>query len=348
MGVPASHTTVAKYETGKSVSSLLMLDALAAIYERSREWFFNRGSSFGGVRYRALKSVRVVDKRRFEGESLGWFLAYFAAEKKVNDPVDCPKGFEISADESGARVARQIRNYYKFQDLPIPSIVRLTENFGIHVIQVESEARIDGFSAMLGEVPVVVVNSKLSNDRIRMNVAHELSRHLFRNWVRGKALRESEIEKRAMECASHLLIPDAALEAAFALRSMIRLVQYKERYGISLAGMMFRARQSKLLDEGVYQRLRIEFRRLGWGKEEPGCVPPDRPTRMESLFEAAIQQRLLRLGEIAALAAADERVVLQRLVLAKGGTIGSTHDTRPFNPLRIDYVLLEQSDLKGS
>lgn len=347
-GIAASHTTVAKYETGKSIPPVAVLDALASIYGRNREWFHNPGPSFSGIQYRALKSVRVADKRNFEGQALGWFLAYFAAEEQVKDPVDRPKGFEIAPDETGADVARKIRDYYKFQGFPIPSVVRLAENFGIRVIQIESDARIDGFAAMLGKVPVVVVNSKLSNDRIRMNLAHELAHHLFSDCVRGGHLTEKEIEKRAMECASHLLIPDSPLKDAFALKSMVRLVQYKERYGISLAAMIYRAKQSRLLDEPLYQKLWIEFGRLGWRKEEPGYVPPDRPMRMESLLDAAIQQRLLSPKEIAALVGVDERVVLQRIVLAKGGTIESVDEDRPYNPMRIDHFRRDQNDFKES
>lgn len=350
MGHAVSHATVANHETGKSMPPVQILAAIASIYERDRNWFYNPGPSFTGVKYRALKAVRVSDKRSFEGESLGWFLAYLATEKKVKDPSVHPenflKDFVIEHNEPGASVAQKIRKYYKLGDYPIPSIVRLAEDFGIRVIQIESAARIDGFAAMLGEVHVVAVNSKLSNDRIRMNVAHELSHHLFKDCVAGKMLSDDEIEKRAMDCASHLLIPDKALEHAFKLKSMVRLVQYKERYGISLAGMIFRAKQSNLLSDRLYQKLWIEFGRLGWRKDEPGYVPPDRPMRMEALFDAAVQQRLLSLKEIATLAGVDERVVRRRIMLARGGTPEAMDGGRNLNPMRIDFYRHEQSDSK--
>jgi Zn-dependent peptidase ImmA (M78 family) len=344
MGRAVSHTTVANFEARRAVPSIELLDALAVIYERSRDWFYSSGPSFSGIQYRALKAVRVADKRKFEGESLGWMLAYIAAEQKVNDPAEAPRDFRIKRDETGAIVARRIRDYYKFGDYPIPSISRLAENFGIRVIQLESQARIDGMAAMLGSMRVVVVNTTLANDRLRMNLAHELAHHLFQDCLSDQQLDDADIERRAMECASHLLIPDGPLRAAFELQSMVRLVQYKERYGISLAAMIFRARQSGLLSERLYKQLWIEFGRLGWRKDEPGYVPPDRPVRMEALFDAAIEQRLMSIKEIATLAGVDERVVRQRVMLARGGAPEALESGLRFNPMRIDHYRREQSE----
>ena len=345
-GHAITHATLSNYETGKTVPPLAILGALALVYERSREWFYASGPSLTGVRYRALKAVRVADKRGFEGEALGWLSAYLAIETLVSDPPKAPANFTIKPTESGASVAKRIRDFYRLGSYPLPSAVRLAENFGIYVIQLASAARIDGFAAMLGSVPVVVVNSSLSNDRIRINVAHELAHHLFSDCVVGATLTEAEIEKRAMECGSHLLIPDEALVDAFALKSMVRLVQYKERYGVSLAAMIYRAKPAKLLTEREYQHLWIEFGRLGWRKDEPGYVPPDRPVRMEALFDAAVRENKTTFAEVATLAGVDERVVRQRVMSALGGTTETADGRRELNPMRIDNYRHDQTKSK--
>jgi Zn-dependent peptidase ImmA (M78 family)/transcriptional regulator with XRE-family HTH domain len=345
-GHAITHATISNYETGKTVPSVTILDALAAVYERGRDWFYAAGPSFTGVRYRALKAVRVGDKRSFEGEALGWLTAYLAVEKLVSDPLKAPANFTIKPTESGASVAKRIRDFYGFGTYPLPSAVRLAENFGIRVIQLASEARIDGFAAMLGKVPVVAVNSALANDRIRMNVTHELAHHLFSDCVSGGTLSEAEIEKRAMECGSHLLIPGEAIRDAFKLKSMVRLVQYKERYGVSLAAMIYRAKPAGLITEREYQHLWIEFGRLGWRKEEPGYVPPDRPVRMEALFDAAVRANKTSFAEIATLAGVDERVVRQRVMSELGGSPEGVEGRREMNPMRLDYYRLDQSRSK--
>jgi Zn-dependent peptidase ImmA (M78 family)/transcriptional regulator with XRE-family HTH domain len=345
-GHAITYATLSNYETGKTAPSIAMLEALAGLYERSRDWFYSTGPSFEGVKYRCLKAVRVSDKRNFEGEALQWLTAYLAAESRVNDPLKAPKDFAIKPAESGKVVARKIRTEYKFESFPIPSVVRLVENFGIRVVQVASDARIDGFAAMLGTTPCVVINSSLSHDRIRMNLAHELAHHLFSDCVDGASLSEAEIEKRAMDCGSHLLIPDEALADAFALKSMVRLVQYKERYGVSLAAMIYRAKPLKLITDREYEMLWMEFSRLGWRKEEPGYVSPDRPLRMEALFDAAVRQGKMTYAEISTIAGLDERVVRQRVMAALGGVVESVDAHRESNPMRIDRYRDEQNEAK--
>jgi Zn-dependent peptidase ImmA (M78 family) len=347
-GLNFSHMSLSNYETAKLPAPVSLIDALAEIYGRPREWFLNTGRLLTGVRYRALKAVKVADKRAFEGESLGWFQAYLSVEKSVNDPLKQPMGsFKVKSSESGAAVARRVRKHYHFcDDYPIPGVMRLVENFGVRVIQLHTDARIDGIAARLGNVAVVAVNQSLSNDRIRLNAAHELGHHLFEDCAEGATLTHDEIEKRAMEFASHLLIPDAALRAAFKLESMVRLVQYKERFGVSLAAMLYRAEQSRLLPKSLAKMLWIKFGELGWRKDEPGYVPPDRPIRMESLFDAAVHQKKMTCAEIAAIAGVDERAVRQRLFLAMGGSPEVFEPRRETSSLRIDQYFREQSSQK--
>ena len=347
-GLNFSHMSLSNYERAKLPAPVVLIDALAELYGRSREWFLHTGPMLTSIRYRALKAVKVSDKRAFEGEALGWFQAYLAVEKAVEDPLQQPGGaFTAQSSESGADVARKIRERYRFKDdYPIPGVMRLVENFGIRVIQLHTDARIDGIAAWLGKVPVVAVNQSLSNDRIRLNAAHELGHHLFEDCADGATLSPHEVEQRAMEFASHLLIPDAALRAAFELESMVRLIQYKERFGVSLAAMLYRAERSQLLPKGLAKMLWIKFGELGWRKDEPGYVPPDRPIRMESLFDSAVHQKKMTFSELAAIAGVDERAVRQRVFLAMGGSPEAFEPQREASSLRIDQYFRDQSSQK--
>ena len=348
-GMAVSHMSLSNYETAKLPPSVALIDTLAELYGRPREWFLSSGPILSGIRYRALKAVKVSDKRAFEGESTGWFQAYIAAEKAVNDPIKPPSiKFKIKADDSGATAAQKVREEYKFGDCyPIPSVMRLLENFGIRVIQLHSDARIDGMAGHLGDNPVVAVNQTLPNDRVRLNAAHELGHHLFEDCIDGSALSDEEIERRAFEFASYLLIPDAALRDAFDLQSMVRLVQYKERFGISLAAMLYRAERAKLLPNRLAKTLWIKFGELGWRKDEPGNVAADRPIRMEALFDAAIQLKKLSIAELAAIAGVDERAVRKRVFLAMGGTPEAFEPPiRDPSNLRIDQYLREHPSQK--
>ena len=81
----------------------------------AREWFLHTGPMLSWIRYRALKAVKVADKRAFEGKALGWFQAYLAVENAVDDPLEQPMGkFKVKTSEQGADVAGRVRAQYKF------------------------------------------------------------------------------------------------------------------------------------------------------------------------------------------------------------------------------------------
>ena len=61
--------------------------------------------------------------------------------------------------------------------------------------------------------------------------------------------RNHRSERRGFDFASHFLLPNNQLKRRFFGKSMVRLVQFKESFGISLAAMVYRARQT-----GVYHK----------------------------------------------------------------------------------------------
>jgi len=321
-GHRVSHTTLCAFETDKITPTIEIVSALAQIYGLDASWFNSNTPLLTGTCYRCLKSVKVSQKQAYQGAALGWLRAYIAVENALDRPLTPMKlfrNFHVDPRESGETVAKRIREMLKLDIYPVPSVVRLAENFGIRVIQLETESRIDGFAAFLEATPVMVVNPSLSNDRIRINIAHELAHHLFRDCsTDGKSEENDLMEARVFECGSFLLMPDSQLKAAFELQSMVRLVQYKERFGLSLAAMIYRAKRKKYLDGTVYEQLWKDFARLGWRQREPGYVAPDRPIRMEALFDAAIRSKRMSEREIARVAGVDELVVRARILRAMG------------------------------
>jgi Zn-dependent peptidase ImmA (M78 family) len=138
-----------------------------------------------------------------------------------------------------------------------------------------------------------------------------------------------------------MLIPESQLKEAFELKSMVRLVQYKERFGISLAAMIYRAKRSRLISSTLYQRLWRDFGRLGYNKIEPGYVAPDRPRRMEALIDAAVSQNIISYQEVARIVGTNEESVTDRIFRAMGGNPSSRDNKDPsiinFQQLKHDY-----------
>lgn len=317
---PISHATVANYESGRTVPPLDVLAALAELYERPINWFLERGKGLTGVQYRNLKSrVRMLDLHVFEADVQRWIDAYVALERRLHRSLTNTMSMSfVKRDQPPDALSRDVRRELGISEQePISSVVEVLERFGIRVLENRTEVRIDGLAAKYDGEYVVVLNPTVSNDRSRLNAAHELG-HVLYGDCEAEGAADKAMEQRAFEFASHLLLPNSQLKKAFEGQSMVRLVQFKERFGISLAAMVFRAEKLGFIPKPTAKMLWIEFTRRGWKTNEPGQVRPDRATRFEQLIDEALAGGKLSLKELADLAGVRPEAIRERLNDAMG------------------------------
>ncbi len=323
---PISHATIANYESGRSVPPMDVLAALADLYGRPMNWFLERGKGLTGIRYRNLKSrLKVTDLHRYEAEVQRWIDGYVALEVRLNRPLaPAVANFPVKKQAPPDDLSRQARRELEIsEDEPIPSVVDVLERFGVRVLENPTDLRIDGLAAKYGDEHVVVLNPIVSNDRTRLNAAHELAHVLFGHCA---AAEESKAdEQRAFEFASHLLLPNRQLKRAFEGKSVVRMVQFKERFGISLAAMVYRAESLGFVTKPEAKRLWTEFARRGWKTNEPGLVRPDRATRFEQLIDELLLDGQMSLKEVSDLCGVRPEAIRERLNYA----IGVKEDTVP-------------------
>ncbi len=317
---PISHATIANYESGRSVPPMDILAALAELYDRPINWFLERGRSLTGVRYRNLKSrVRITDLHRFEADVQRWIDAYVTLETRLKKPLKpVITNFGIPKGTGPADLARNVRRTLKLkEDEPVPSVVDVLERFGIRVMENPTDLRVDGLAAKYEGEYVVVLNPGVSNDRSRLNGAHELA-HVLLGDCDKDGTESKEGEQNAFEFGSLFLLPNSQLKHAFDGQSMVRLVRFKERFGISLAAMVYRAEKLGFITKSTARSLWIEFGRRGWRTQEPGNVRPDRATRFEQLIDEVLAQGKMSLKEVADLAGVRPEAIRERLNFAMG------------------------------
>ncbi len=317
---PVSHATIANYESGRSVPPLDVLAVLADLYDRPMNWFLERGRGLTGVQYRNLKSrVRASELHRFEAEVQRWTDAYVALEHRLNRPLSPEIGLRrVPSDMIPEQLSIDVRRELKIGgDEPIQSIIEVLEKYGIRVLENPTDLGIDGMAARYGDDYIVVLNPTVPNDRNRLNAAHELAHVLYGDCDQDQAV-SKDSESRAFDFASLLLLPNAQLIRAFEGQSMVRLFQFKERFGISVAAMIYRAEKQGFIPKPTARRLWIEFARRGWKTREPGYVRPDRATRFEQLIDSALFNNHLSLKEIADLSGVRPEAIRERLNIAMG------------------------------
>ncbi|MCA9111591.1 MAG: ImmA/IrrE family metallo-endopeptidase [Planctomycetaceae bacterium] len=319
-----SHTRLATFENGEASVPIDVLTALASIYDRPLNWFLESSKSLSGFRYRNLRSrVKVKEKRQFEALATKWAEAYFRLEQRLNKPLKVRSTFrkmDVDPDTPPRDLATKVRGMLGLDDdQPVLNVIDdVVHAFGVRVMEAESPLAIDGVAARRGRDFVVVLNRDTTSDRLRLNAAHELAHALYDDCKEDNGWSDEFVEQRAYEFGSHLLLPDKALDAALKRKSFIRLIEFKKRYGISLAAMIYRAEKSGKIKTTTARWLWMNMAQRGWRKKEPGLVWRERAIRFEELLDAAIHSKELTWSEAESVTGITESTLKQRLQEAAG------------------------------
>lgn len=161
-------------------------------------------------------------------------------------------------------------------------------------------ASVDAYSFDSRLRPVVVLNPiKRDYYRQRFDVAHELG-HLI---MHGDAEPGGRIvEEQAHRFASELPMPAAeivdALPAMMGGNVWINLGKLKERWGVSMQALFFRARRLGRLSDVSYRNAMTTISARGWRRDEPGLIktielPSLLPKAVELLDQEGIDEVLL-------------------------------------------------------
>jgi Zn-dependent peptidase ImmA (M78 family)/transcriptional regulator with XRE-family HTH domain len=310
-----SHTTIAHYENGEAMPSIDVLAALADVYKRTINWFLETRECLTGFRYRNLPSrVSLGDKRQYEALASKWTDAYLNLERHLGQQRRSKTllGREGLSPQQLAEAVR--KNCLDLDDdQPVQNVVSVLESFSAWALEVRAAFELDGAAARHGDAFVVVLNPDVANERLRMNAAHELAYLLYDDCKDALRWNERDVEKRAYSFATSLLLPPTQLREAFEGKSFLKLIEYKERFGVSLVAMIFMAEQADVINTTTSRWLRSEIVRRGWRRQEPGYVWRDRAIRFETMLETAIQTKTISWLEAERITGIREDELRQRL-----------------------------------
>ncbi len=205
---------------------------------------------------------------------------------------------DLDAPEEAARI---VRERWEMGDGPAGHLVRLLENHGILVVFSPAQtASVDAYSFTTALRPVVVLNPiKRDYYRQRFDVAHELG-HLVMHGDAEPGGRT--VEDQAHRFASELLMPAAEirdlLPSTMGAHAWRTLAQLKERWGVSMQALLFRARQLGRLSDISYRNAMTTISSRGWRRDEPGLIrtieqPSLLPRSVELLVQEGIDEQLL-------------------------------------------------------
>lgn len=305
-----SAQAISKYERGLDTPGSGALLRLSRALDVSIE-FFLRPRRVLEIRpdYRKRSSFPRKLEVSLQATILDWLDRYLEAEElRSPDGLEFvyPEGFprEVASPGEIERAALDLREAWKLGWDPIENLTELLEDRGIRVGSVESEERFDACTFLAEadgkKLPVVVARRGGPGDRQRFSLAHELGHLMIR------ATREDEAEAAMNRFAGAFLAPEPA--ARFELGGprrhldLYELHLLKHKYGLSMQGWIYRAKDVGLLSDSRAASLFRTFRIRGWHRQEPGdAVPAEHPTRFERLVVQALAEDLISEGRAAEL-----------------------------------------------
>jgi Zn-dependent peptidase ImmA (M78 family) len=268
----------------------------------------------GTIFYRSMsaatKRARLRAERRY-----GWlreivsFLRQYVRFPEINFPQ-----FEFPADPAQISedqiedVAAETRRAWSLGQGPISNVSWLLENHGGVVTRCElGAATLDAFSewSSSDSTPYVVLSAgKDSAARSRWDAAHELGHLVMHRHLPKSLLHQSAcfdvIEDQAHRFAGAFLLPAAAFAEDLYSPSLDRLRALKEKWRVSIAAMIKRAADLKLINQDHERRLWMNLGRRKWRTREPldDVLEPEQPRFLRRAMELLIAKGILAPSEL--------------------------------------------------
>lgn len=281
--VGVSHAAIKKYEDGITMPSSDILIKLSRSLNVRSEYFFRPGSvDLDGIEYRKRSSLpkkrldaithEVMDQieRRVELENL--------FPQSPVQPFATVGGLDssITTMDQIEGVADRVREAWSLGFDPIPDLIDVLETHGIRVFMIDAgaDSKFDGLAARVAAMPIVVVGRHWPGDRQRFTLAHELG-HLM---LEGRLANDLDEEKACHRFAGAFLFPRASvLQELGERRNAVELKELgllKEEFGLSMAGILYRARDLGVISPAYLEERLKWFRFKGWFRGEPGRSYP--------------------------------------------------------------------------
>ena len=178
----------------------------------------------------------------------------------------------LGQENDGEGLAKDMRDKWQLGIDPIPNMTSLLEDRGVKVLVIGLPERVSGLTCLVRKprqkekVPVIIVNQKITLERRRFTLAHELA-----HWLIDESS-PVHPEKASDVFAGAFLVPQYHLvrEIGKARKAIgyQELIQLKRMYRVSAATLLVRFKQVGVINESTLAYAFQTFAR-GWRSSEP-------------------------------------------------------------------------------
>ena len=232
-----------------------------------------------GSLFRAKQSVSA--KKLLQAHSIAEraFEMFLKLSSQFNLPATKLRSV-TGSPEDAAKSARKMLGLSP--DKPIPYLIRAFEKAGGVVIPFpELEGR-EAFAVWAGDRPIVAIGPTKNGDRLRFSVAHEIGHLLMHQTPTAKA--KAEVDANVFAAELHMPTEAIRIDLDQPL-SVKRLGQLKLKWGVSMASLLFRAKDLGLISRRSHERLIIEMAPYRTNEPEDYSIPLEKPRMLRQMIE---------------------------------------------------------------
>ena len=261
-----SAMAISKFEKGTATPTSKTLIRLSRALETPVEFFFRPDTiTLGKPEFRKRASLGKKDLDRIEADVLDQMerfmelLALFPdpPTKPFELPADLPEKINTIDDVEG--IAIQMRQAWNLGRNEISALIDAFKERGILVFTTEIDGvkKFDGLATEVNEFPIVVVGEQWPGDRQRFTLAHELGHLVLYGRIEGFS--EKDKEKACNRFAGAFLVPQETVIAELGRRRSDiepkELYQLKHKFGLSMAGWLYRALDVGVISATTFEKL---------------------------------------------------------------------------------------------
>ncbi len=281
-----SQAAVSKSEKLDGKASAAYLGQLAAVLDFPESFFYQQEYRYSPVSFlhRKKQALPQKIKNKIEAEANLQRLHIKRMQNSVELPVYKLPEFDLDDYAGPEGVAVAVRSLLRLPRGPLPNLVNLIEKQGIVLVPCLFQTdKLDAFTLMTDENPVIFFNAAMPWCRIRFSLAHEFG-HIVLNHVQ-----RAGIEEEADRFASAFLLPEEDISKAFAHEriDLSLLAQLKPRWRVSMQALLMRAKQLGFLSVNQSTYLWIQMSNSGYKKREPANldIAPEEPVLLKRMVE---------------------------------------------------------------
>jgi Zn-dependent peptidase ImmA (M78 family) len=186
------------------------------------------------------------------------------------------------------QIAASVRSAWRMPSGPVSNIIAQLEAASCIVFAYSFDSdKIDEIVQWIEPTPpIILVNSNAPSDRLRFSLAHALG-HLVMHHNRTPY---PKMEEEADRFASAFLMPDEDIRAELTPVTIDHMLYLKPYWKVSMQALIRRARDIEVISERQYQSLFQMLSRVGYRRQEPVTISPEKPELIATILDLYRQE----------------------------------------------------------